>query len=92
MMEHIHEQFEGVISSITKWGLYVELPNTIEGLVHITSLKDDCYYYDEEHYEMVSETTNNKYKLGQKVTVEVVSCDKLARTIDFELCEKEENE
>lgn len=91
MMEHINEQFEGVISGITKWGLYVELPNTIEGLVHITSLKDDYYFYDEEHYEMVGETTNNKYKLGQKVLVEVVSCDKLARTIDFELCEMCEN-
>ena len=52
MQQHIGKEYEGVISSITSWGMYVELPNTIEGLVRVTSLTDDYYYYDEEHYEM----------------------------------------
>ena len=53
MEEHIGEVFEGVISSITKWGIYVELPNTIEGLVHVTNMHDDHYDYIEERFEMV---------------------------------------
>ena len=83
--------YEGVISSITTWGMYVELPNTIEGLVRVTSLTDDYYYYDEEHYEMRAEHINKVYKLGQKVKVTAVNVDLNLRTIDFELVEVEEN-
>ena len=83
MSERIGECFEGVISGVTEWGFYVELPNTIEGLVHVTSLKDDYYHYDERSYELVGETTNHRYKLGQKVKVMVEATDKLLRTIDF---------
>ncbi len=82
--------YEGVISSITTWGMYVELPNTIEGLVRVTSLTDDYYYYDEEHYEMRAEHINKVYKLGQKVKVTAVNVDLNLRTIDFELVEVEE--
>ncbi|MFR8180025.1 MAG: S1 RNA-binding domain-containing protein [Dorea sp.] len=53
MQAHIGEEFEGVISGITKWGMYVELPNTIEGLVHVTNMTDDHYEYNEERYEMM---------------------------------------
>lgn len=85
MSGHIGEVFEGVISGVTGWGMYVELPNTVEGLVHITSLDDDYYVYHESTYELVGETKNRHYKLGQKVSVRVESTDKLLRTIDFKL-------
>ncbi|MGN0341413.1 MAG: ribonuclease R [Roseburia sp.] len=85
MEKHLGEVFEGVISSVTGWGLYVELPNTIEGLVHVTSLDDDYYHYQEETYELIGETTNKHYKLGQRVYVQAVSVDPLMRTIDFRI-------
>ncbi|MBO5070395.1 MAG: ribonuclease R [Roseburia sp.] len=88
MESRIGEVFEGVISGVTEWGFYVELPNTIEGLVHVTSLLDDYYYYNESTYELVGEATNRRYKLGQKVQVEVVGTDKMMRTIDFAVVEK----
>ena len=83
MENRIGEVFEGVISGVTEWGFYVELPNTIEGLVHVTSLTDDYYHYSESTYELIGETTNRHYKLGQKVSVMVADTDKLQRTIDF---------
>lgn len=83
------EEFEGVISGVTAWGLYIELPNTVEGLVHITSLTDDYYEYLENTYELAGRVTNRRYKLGQKVKVTVVSTDLLQRTIDFELAEQQ---
>ncbi|MCI9377313.1 MAG: ribonuclease R [Eubacterium sp.] len=85
MSAHIGEEFEGVISGVTAWGLYVELPNTVEGLVHITSLTDDFYEYVEESYELVGKSNNRHYKLGQRVDVTVAAADLLRRTIDFEL-------
>lgn len=90
MTEHIGEIFEGVISGITSWGVYVELPNTIEGMIRISDMEDDYYIYDEEHYQMVGEHTKKTYKLGQKVKVQVISADKLLRTIDFAFVEDEE--
>lgn len=90
MAEHIGETFEGVISGVTSWGMYVELPNTVEGMVRVSEMQDDYYIFDEEHYQMVGEHTRKVYKLGQKVIVEVVNADKLLRTIDFALVEVEE--
>ncbi|TAH67253.1 MAG: ribonuclease R [Anaerolineaceae bacterium] len=90
MMDHIGETFEGVISGITTWGIYVELPNTVEGMVRVSDMEDDYYVYDEERYQMVGEHTKKTYKLGQTVTVEVISADKLLRTIDFALVEDED--
>lgn len=87
MLEHIGETFEGVISGITNWGMYVELPNTVEGMVRVSEMYDDYYIYDEEHYQLVGEHTKRIYSLGQKVTVEVVNADKIQRTIDFALVE-----
>ena len=87
MMGHIGEIFEGVISGITSWGMYIELPNTIEGMVRVSDMKDDYYIYDEERYQMIGEHTKKLYKLGQKVTVEVVNADKVQRTIDFAFVE-----
>lgn len=88
MSAHIGEEFEGVISGVTAWGFYVELPDTIEGLVHVTSLKDDYYDYFESTYELVGQITNHRYKLGQKVRVVVTATDALLRTIDFELADE----
>lgn len=82
MEKHIGETYEGVISGMTGWGIYVELPNTIEGMVPVTSLKG-YYVYDDNHYEMVSETDGTVYKLGQKVRIVVTGIDKIMRTIDF---------
>ena len=84
MEERIGEEFEGVVSGITKWGVYVELPNTIEGLVHVTNMHDDHYDYYEERYEMIGEHTGKAYKLGQEVAIRVIGVDHLQRTIDFE--------
>ncbi|MDO5294921.1 MAG: ribonuclease R [bacterium] len=89
MKKFIGEQFEGVISGITTWGMYVELPNTVEGMIKVTSLRDDYYFYDEESYTMIGEHLKKTYKLGQKVKIEVMGVDSLARTIDFELVEEE---
>lgn len=85
MATRMGEVFEGVISGITKWGIYVELPNTIEGLIHVTNLYDDHYNYIEDTYEMVGEHTGKTYKLGQTVSVRVIGTNRLERTIDFEL-------
>ena len=85
MKKFYGEEFEGVISGITKWGLYVELPNTVEGLVHVANMMDDHYDYDETHFQMVGVHTGRRYELGQKVKVRVTGCDTIARTIDFEL-------
>lgn len=91
MSKHIGEEFEGVISGITQYGMYVELPNTVEGMVHISNLRDDYYRYDEEHYELVGERTGRRYKLGQTVMICVEDTDKLARTIDFSIVDVVKN-
>lgn len=85
MKKYIGEEYEGIISGITKWGMYVELPNTIEGLVHVVNMTDDHYEYIEDSYEMRGVHTGKTYRLGQKVSVRVLGADELQRTIDFEL-------
>ena len=82
MEQFVGEIFEGVVSGVTAWGVYVELPNTIEGMVSVNNMKG-FYTFDEEHYEMVGELGNRSYKLGQKVKVVVIGTDKILRTIDF---------
>ena len=90
MQKFIGETYEGVISGITTWGLYVELPNTVEGMIRVTSLKGDYYYFDEENYTMVGEHTKKTYKLGEKIKIVVTGVDKQLRTIDFEPAVEEE--
>ena len=92
MSERIGEVFEGVISGVTEWGFYVELPNTVEGLVHVTTLVDDYFHYNESTYELVGEVTNIRYKLGQRVHVMVTGTDKILRTIDFRVVRENEEE
>ncbi len=91
MEERIGEIYEGVISSITSWGVYVELENTIEGMIHVSMLPGDYFYYDEEAYEMVGQATDRRYKLGQRIRVKVKNADRFTRTIDFEIPEEWEN-
>lgn len=90
MRDHIGEVFAGVISGITRWGMYVELENTVEGLVHVANMRDDHYDYYESCYEMRGEHTGKTYKPGQQVQVCVTGADRLNRTIDFELYEEGE--
>ena len=85
MSYHLGEEFEGIISGVTGWGLYVELPNTVEGLVHVNTLRDDYYVFDQESYELCGEMTRKVYKLGDKVRVRVADADKMLKTVDFEL-------
>lgn len=83
MEERIGEIYDGVICGITQWGIYVELQNTVEGLIHVSSLAGDYFYYDEEACEMVGKESGVSYKLGQRVTIQVKGVDRLARTVDF---------
>ena len=83
MEAHIGEHYEGVVSGITGWGVYVELPNTVEGLIHVSALKGDYFYYDESNYEMVGRDTGKTYKLGQKISIIVERTDRFSRTVDF---------
>ncbi len=89
MAERIGEIYEGVISGVTQWGIYVELSNTVEGLIHVATLPGDYFYYDEASYEMVGRDTGKTYKLGQRLSVQVKGVDRLTRTIDFALPDEE---
>ena len=89
MERHIGEVYEGVISGITSWGLYVELPNTVEGLVHVSSLPGDFFQYDEASCEMRGTKTDACYRLGERVRVQVRFADRFTRSIDFILAEAE---
>ena len=89
MEDHIGEVYEGVISSITQWGIYVELPNTVEGLIHVSALSGDFFYYDEETYEMVGRDTGMTYKLGERILIQVRGVDRLTGTVDFIIPEEQ---
>lgn len=88
MSYHLGEEFDGIISGVTGYGLYVELPNTVEGLVHISSLKDDYYDFDQDAYELKGQLTGKVYHLGQKVRVRTADADAMKRTVDFTLVEE----
>ncbi|MDE5864373.1 MAG: S1 RNA-binding domain-containing protein, partial [Lachnospiraceae bacterium] len=85
MSRRIGEEFEGIISGVTAYGFYVELYNTVEGMVRIGSIEDDYYIYNEESMSLVGKEYGRAYTMGQVVAVKVVQVDKLLRTIDFEL-------
>ena len=81
----IGEIYKGIISNITQFGMFVELDNTIEGLVRFEDMGNEYFVYDEERKTLVGENTNTIYKIGQEVTIKVKNADKLTRKIDFEL-------
>jgi ribonuclease R len=85
MEDKIGVEYDGIISSVTNFGLFVELPNTIEGLVHVSYMTDDYYRYDERHYAMIGEKTGNVFRIGDEITVRVVNVNKDERSIDFEI-------
>lgn len=87
MKHHIGETLEGIISGITAWGIYVELPNTVEGMIHVARLTGDYYYYREETFEMVGRDTGRCFKLGQRLKVFVDSVDMISKSVDFLLAE-----
>ena len=85
MMQHIGEKFDGVVSALTSYGMYVELPNTIEGMVRISDIDGDFYTFKEERMELVGRRSKRKYRLGDEVRVRVLGADRLLGTVDFEL-------
>lgn len=87
MEERIGNIYEGVISGITAWGIYVELPNTVEGMIHVSKLEGDYFYYREETYEMTGRDTGRTFKLGEKVRIAVNGVDRMSKTIDFVLAD-----
>ncbi len=83
MKDRIGEVFEGVISGVTSWGVYVELPNTVEGMIRLADLEDDIYEYDSENYRVTGKYSGRELRLGQKIKVQVAHADTFTRTIDF---------
>ena len=85
MEKRIGEEYEGIVSSVTSFGIFVELENTIEGLIRFEDLGDEYFIYDEDRKRLIGERSNKTYKIGDKVTIRVKKASKLLRQIDFEL-------
>ena len=83
MSNRIGEEFEGIISGLTSYGIYVELPNTVEGMIRLSSLEGDFYEYDDKEYEVKGKHTGRNFKLGETLKIIVNSTDEFMRTIDF---------
>ncbi len=83
MERRIGEVYDGVISGVTNWGIYVELPNTVEGIIRLENIQDDFYRFDAEKYQLVGEKHRQVYRLGQHITIMVLAVDKVLKTIDF---------
>ncbi|NRG43937.1 ribonuclease R [Bacillus sp. CRN 9] len=85
MMDKIGVEYDGIISSVTNFGMFVELPNTIEGLIHVSYMTDDYYRYEERQLAMIGERTGNVFRIGDEITVRVINVNKDERSIDFEI-------
>lgn len=92
MEKRIGEIYTGVISGVTAWGLYVELPNTVEGLIHVSALDDDYYIFDEGKHIFIGERKSKIFRMGDEITIKVSSVNRVERTIDFELVTDEDKE
>ena len=93
LQDKIGNEYDGIISSITSFGVFVELENTVEGLVRFAELGDDYFIYDEDRKTLLGERTKILYKIGDKMRIRVIRADKVSRQIDFEkIDEKEEVE
>ncbi|CAJ1226679.1 ribonuclease R [Levilactobacillus zymae] len=90
MADHVGEEFDAVVSSVMKFGMFVELPNTIEGLIHISRMQDDYYEYVEKYLALVGRNTRRTYRIGQAIRVKVIHVDKEQSEIDFELLNPED--
>lgn len=89
MSNKIGEEFEGIISGVIPFGIFVELDNTIEGLVHVSTLVDDYYIHDAQNYSFVGERTKKTYRIGDIVKIKVVKADIAKRALDFVLVEEQ---
>jgi ribonuclease R len=87
MENHIGKEYEGIIDSIMSFGMFIQLDNLIEGLVHVKDLKKDFFNYNEETNSLIGQRTHKIYKLGDRVKVKVISASKENSTIDFEIIE-----
>ena len=85
MESKIGEEYEGIVSSVTQFGIFVELPNTVEGLIRFENLGDEYFIYDEKRKSLIGERTNKTYKIGDKVKIRVISANKMLRQVDFEI-------
>lgn len=85
MEKHIGEEYEGMITGVANFGMFVQLPNSVEGLVKVEDIKDDFYRYDESTFSLVGDHKKNRYKLGDMVKVKVIASSKLTSNVDFEL-------
>ena len=85
MEKRIGEEYEGIVSSVTSFGIFVELENTVEGLIRFDDLGDEYFIYDEDRKRLIGERTKQTYKIGDKVLIRVKKASKLLRQIDFEL-------
>ena len=85
MQGRIGEEYSGVISNITSFGMFVELENTVEGLIRFENMGDDYYTYDEESKTLIGERTKQTFKIGDKIQIEVINADKETRRIDFKM-------
>ena len=85
MESKIGEEYEGIVSSVTQFGIFVELENTVEGLIRFENLGDEYFIYDEERKRLIGERTNKTYKIGDKAKIRVISANKMLRQIDFEI-------
>lgn len=88
MKERIGDVYEGIVSSLTHFGMFVQLENTIEGLIHFSNMTDDYYFYDEEKYYIIGELTKKQYRIGDIVKIKVLGVDMLKGNIDFILVDK----
>lgn len=87
MQAHIGEMYEGIISGVTSWGIYVELDNTVEGMIRLADMDDDQYEYQEEKYRVIGHYSGKEYSMGQTVKIRVIGADRLTRTIDFAIAD-----
>ena len=92
MMQHIGEEYEGMVSSIVPFGMFIELPNLVEGLVRLDDMTDDHYIYIEDTYSLIGTKNKRGYRLGDIVRIKVKDANKEAKTVDFELVLNNDNE
>lgn len=91
MLDKIDEEYDGIVSSVTNFGLFVELENTVEGLVHVSYMTDDYYHYNERHQALIGERTGKVYRIGEEVRIRVINVNIDERAVDFELINDKNN-